>query len=46
MEDHLILSLDKKWSQLFNGSLKFEAEIDEEGRFVIRGPVIKKGVQV
>ena len=47
MDDHLILSLDIDWIKEFNGVVpKFEVEIDQERRLVIRSPVISRGVQV
>lgn len=40
IDDHLIISLDKSWIQLFNKIPEFVAILDKEGRLILQGPVI------
>jgi len=45
-EDHLILSLDKKWIERFGGIPTFTTSIDNQKRLCLCSQVIKSGVKV
>lgn len=41
LENYLIISFDHKWIEVCNGIPKFTALIDDEGRLVLLGPLVK-----
>ena len=45
-EDHLIISLDKKWIEKFDGIPTFTTSIDKKNRLCLCSQVIKSGDKV
>ncbi len=45
-DDYVIVSLDKKWINLFGGLPIFRIIIDDKGRLCLQSQVIKLGVVV
>ena len=45
-EDHLIVSLDKKWIEKFDGMPTFTTLIDKQNRLCLKSQVIKSGDKV
>ena len=45
-DDYVIVSLDKKWINLFGGLPIFRIIIDDKGRLCLQSQVIKLGVVI
>ena len=43
-DEHVIVSFDKKWINLFGGLPVFRIIIDDEGKLCLQSQVIKSGV--
>lgn len=43
LDGHLIISLDGKWLEVFNGNPVFEVVLSKTGHLLLHGPQVKRG---